>query len=54
MAAIAGVIFIIAACVGWIDKTVSVQHLLAVISVGLVFIAGHLAVRAWRPDGRFW
>lgn len=54
MAIVAAVIFIIAACVGWIDKTVSVQHLLAIIAVGLAFVAGHLALRIWRPDGRFW
>lgn len=54
LAIIAGVIFIIAAIVGWVDKTISTAHLLSIIAVGLVFIAGHLAFRVWAPDGRRW
>jgi hypothetical protein len=53
LAIIAGVIFIVGACVGWIDKTISVPHLLAILAVGLVFIAGHLALRVWSPGGRW-
>jgi hypothetical protein len=54
LAVIAGVIFIIAAIVGWVDKTISVAHLIAILAVGLVFIAGHLAFRVWAPDGQRW
>jgi hypothetical protein len=54
MIIIAGLIFIIAAVVGWIDKTISVQHLLAIGFVGLFFLAGHLASRTWFPNGRYW
>jgi hypothetical protein len=54
LAVIAGVIFIVAAIVGWVDKTISLAHLLAILAVGLVFIAGHLAFRVWAPDGRRW
>ena len=53
LAVIAGVIFIIAAIVGWVDKTISLAHLLAIVAVGLVFIAGHLAFRVWGPTGRW-
>jgi hypothetical protein len=53
LAVIAGIIFIILAVVLWIDKTITVQHALAVLCVGLVFIAGHLAFRVWTPAGRW-
>ena len=54
LAVIAGLIFVIGAVVGWIDKTISVQHLLVIGFVGLVFLAGHLAFRLYAPDGRRW
>ena len=54
LAIIAGVIFIVGAIVGWTDKTISLAHLLAIMFVGLVFVAGHLAFRVWAPDGRRW
>jgi membrane-bound acyltransferase YfiQ involved in biofilm formation len=54
LAAIAGVIFIIAACVGWIDKTVSTNHLLAISFVAMVFLCAHLVRRLYAPDGRHW
>jgi hypothetical protein len=53
-AVVAGVIFIIAAILGWVDKTISVDHLLSVGFVGLAFLAAHLAFRVWAPDGRRW
>jgi hypothetical protein len=53
-AVVAGVVFIIAAILGWVDKTISTAHLLAVIAVGLAFVAAHLAFRVWAPDGRRW
>jgi hypothetical protein len=54
LAVIAGIIFIIAAVVGWADKTISIQHLLVIGLVGLAFLAGHLAFRVWAPEGRRW
>jgi hypothetical protein len=54
LAVIAGVIFLIAAILGWVDKTISVQHLLSVGFVGLVFFAAWAAFRVWAPDGRRW
>lgn len=53
LAVIGGIFFIITAVVGWIDKTVSVAHLIALLAVGLAFIAGHLAFRVWAPQGRW-
>lgn len=53
LAVIAGVIFIIAACVGWIDKSISVQHLIVIGFVAMVFVCGHLAFRVWGPNGRW-
>jgi hypothetical protein len=54
LAVIAGVIFIIGAVVGWVDKTISIPHLLVIGFVGFAFLAGHLALRVWAPDGRRW
>jgi hypothetical protein len=54
LAVIAVVIFIIAAILGWVDKTISVPHLLAIGFVGLAFLAAHLVRRLYAPDGRRW
>ena len=54
LAVIAGVIFIIGVILGWTDKAVPLDHLIAVGFLGLVFIAAHLAFRVWLPDGRRW
>jgi hypothetical protein len=54
LAAIAGVIFIIGACVGWIDKTISVQHLVVIGYVAMVLLCAHLVRRLYAPDGRHW
>jgi hypothetical protein len=54
LAAIAGIFFIIGACVGWIDKTISIQHLIVIGYVAMVFLCAHLAFRVWAPDGRRW
>jgi len=53
LAAIAMVVFIIAAVVGWVDKTISLAHLIAIIAVGLAFVAAHFAFRLWRPDSHW-
>lgn len=54
LAVIAGIIFIIAAILGWTDTSISVEHLLAIGFVGLAFLAGHLAFRLYAPDARRW
>jgi hypothetical protein len=54
LAIVAVVIFIIATIIGWVDKTISTNHLLAIIAVGLAFGFAHLAFRVWAPDGRRW
>lgn len=53
LAVIAGIIFVIGAVVGWVDKTISVQHLMVVGFVAMVFLCGHLAFRVWGPSGRW-
>lgn len=54
MLAIAALVFfIITAVVAWVDKSISVPHLIALLAVGCAFIAGHLAFRVWGPDGRW-
>ena len=50
MALIALVVFIIGAVVAWVDKTISVAHLFAILFIGLAFVAGHLLYRG-RADG---
>jgi hypothetical protein len=54
LAVIAGVFFIIGAILGWTDKTISVEHLLAIGFAGLAFLAAHLAFRLYAPDARRW
>jgi len=54
LAVIAGIIFIIGAVIGWVDKTISVQHLIVIGFIAMVFLCGHLAFRVWAPDGRRW
>jgi hypothetical protein len=53
LAVIAGIIFIAEAILGWTDKAISVAHLIAVLAVGLAFLAAHLAFRLWGPTGRW-
>jgi membrane-bound acyltransferase YfiQ involved in biofilm formation len=52
-AVIAGAIFIIGSCVGWIDKAISVQHLIAIGFIAMVFLCAHLAFRVWAPERRW-
>jgi hypothetical protein len=54
LAVVAMIVFIVAAILGWVDKTISDPHLLAIGFVGLAFLAAHLAFRLWAPDGRRW
>jgi hypothetical protein len=53
LAIVALVFFIITAVVAWVDKTVTVSHLIALLAIGLAFIAGHLAFRVWGPNGHW-
>ena len=53
LAVAAFVFFIVTAVIGWVDKSISVAHLIALLAIGLAFIAGHLAFRVWGPDGRW-
>ncbi len=53
LAVIGGIFFIITAVVAWVDQGVSTAHLIALLAVGLAFIAFHLAFRVWRP-GDHW
>jgi hypothetical protein len=53
LAVIGGVIFVIGAVLGWVDKTISVPHLLAVGFIAMIFVCGHLAFRVWGPEGRW-
>jgi uncharacterized membrane protein YfcA len=54
LAVIACLVSVIGAVLAWTDNTISVQHLLAIAFVVLLFIAGHLAFRLWWPDARRW
>jgi len=53
MALVAMVIFIIGAVVAWVDKSISVAHLLCIMFVGLAFVAGHLLYRG-HANGGWW
>lgn len=53
LAVIGGIVFIITAVVGWVDPSVSVPHLIALLAVAGAFVAFHLAFRVWRP-GDHW
>jgi hypothetical protein len=53
LAVAAFVIFVITAVVGWVDKTITPLHLIALACVGLACLALHLAFRVWGPDGRW-
>lgn len=52
LAAIGGIILVIAAVLGWTDSSMSVNHLLAVGFIGLALVAFHLAYRLYYPDAR--
>jgi hypothetical protein len=54
LAIVAMIIFIIGAILGWVDKTISDPHLIAIGFAGLAFLAAHLAFRVWGPDGSRW
>jgi hypothetical protein len=45
---VAFVLFVVATIVAWVDKTISVPHLLAIIAAGLAFLALQ-AVWGWAP-----
>jgi nucleoside permease NupC len=53
LAVIAMVVFIIGAVVGWVDKTISLSHLLVIMFAGLAFLAGHFIFRVFNSDGRW-
>jgi hypothetical protein len=45
---IAFVLFVIVTILAWIDKTVSVSHLIAIVAAGLAFLALQ-TVWGWSP-----
>jgi hypothetical protein len=47
LAVVALVLFIIGAILSWVDKTISVDHLLFVGFAGWAFLAGHLIWGWW-------
>ena len=53
LAVIAMVIFIIGTILGWVDKTISLSHLLAIGLAGLAFLAGHFIFRVFNAEGRW-
>jgi hypothetical protein len=53
LAVIAGIVFIIAAVVALIEKSVSTPHLFVFLFIGMAFVCGHLAFRVWTPAGRW-
>jgi Na+/phosphate symporter len=53
LAIVAMVIFVIGAVVGWVDKSISLPHLLVIMFVGLAFLACHLIARVYNNAGRW-
>ena len=48
LAVLAMVVFVIGAVVGWVDKSISVPHLLVIMFIGMALLACHLAFRLYN------